>query len=95
MGWWSYSSANMESSASSAENSEGGGGRAALKAFVSAGRGYWRDVPAEQWDDWRWQLKNRITTLAQLERLLPTLTPEERAIMERLRRQRASWATRR
>jgi lysine 2,3-aminomutase len=69
----------MESSASSAENSEGGGGRAALKAFVSAGRGYWRDVPAEQWDDWRWQLKNRITTLAQLERLLPTLTPEERA----------------
>ncbi|MEJ5238731.1 KamA family radical SAM protein [Limisphaera sp. VF-2] len=69
----------MEPSASSTEGSEGGGGRAALKAFVSAGRGYWRDVPAEQWEDWRWQLKNRITTLAQLERLLPTLTPEERA----------------
>ncbi|MCX7865609.1 MAG: KamA family radical SAM protein [Limisphaera sp.] len=69
----------MEPSASSTEGSEGGGGRAALKAFVSAGRGYWRDVSAEQWEDWRWQLKNRITTLAQLERLLPTLTPEERA----------------
>lgn len=69
----------MEPSASSTEGSEGGGGLTALKAFVSAGRGYWRDVPAEQWDDWRWQLRNRITTLAQLERLLPTLTPEERA----------------
>jgi len=52
---------------------------ASLKEFRSAGRGFWHDVPEAQWNDWRWQLKNRITTLAQLERLMPTLSPEERA----------------
>jgi lysine 2,3-aminomutase len=51
----------------------------ALKEFRSAGRGFWSDVPASDWNDWRWQLKHRITSLAQLERFLPTLTPEERA----------------
>jgi len=50
-----------------------------LKRFHSAGRGFWSDVPDSQWNDWRWQLKHRITTLEQLERLMPTLTPEERA----------------
>ena len=50
-----------------------------LKEFRTAGRGFWRDVPDADWNDWRWQLKNRITTLAQLERLMPSLTPEERA----------------
>ena len=50
-----------------------------LKEFRSAGRGFWRDVSDADWNDHRWQLKNRITTLAQLERLLPTLTPEEHA----------------
>ena len=52
---------------------------ASLKEFRSAGRGFWHDVPEAQWNDWRWQLKNRITTLAHLERLMPTLSPEERA----------------
>ena len=51
----------------------------ALKQFRPAGRGPWADVPEEQWSDWRWQLKNRVTNLEQLERLLPTLTAEERA----------------
>ncbi len=50
-----------------------------LKQFKSAGRGFWSHVPESDWNDWRWQLKNRITTLEQLERLMPTLTPEERA----------------
>ena len=50
-----------------------------LKQFISAGRGFWGHVPDAEWNDWRWQLKNRITTLEQLERLMPTLTPEERA----------------
>ena len=48
-----------------------------LKIFRSAGRSFWHDVPDAQWNDWRWQLRNRITRLDQLERLLPTLTPEE------------------
>jgi lysine 2,3-aminomutase len=41
-----------------------------------SGQGLWSHVPADQWNDWGWQLKNRITTLDQLEQLM-TLTPEE------------------
>jgi lysine 2,3-aminomutase len=50
-----------------------------LKQFESAGRGYWRDVAEADWNDWRWQLKHRITNADQLQRLMPTLTPEEYA----------------
>ena len=52
---------------------------AALKEFRSAGRGFWRDVSEGDWNDWHWQLTHRIRTVEQLQRLLPTLTPEERA----------------
>jgi lysine 2,3-aminomutase len=48
-----------------------------LKEFHSAGRGFWHDVSDADWNDWRWQLKHRITTPEQLQRLMPTLTPEE------------------
>jgi lysine 2,3-aminomutase len=51
----------------------------ALKEFRPAGRGPWAEVPEHEWNDWRWQLKHRVTTLEQLERYLPTLTKEERA----------------
>ena len=50
-----------------------------LKQFRSAGRGFWADVSDADWNDWRWQLRNRITSLAQLQKFLPTLTPEEHA----------------
>ena len=50
-----------------------------LKQFRSAGRGAWAHVADADWSDWRWQLKNRITSLAQLEKALPSLTVEERA----------------
>lgn len=50
-----------------------------LKQFHSAGRGFWRDVSEADWNDWHWQLKHRISSLEQLERLLPALTPEEHA----------------
>ena len=45
--------------------------------FPSAGRGLWSRVPDADWNDWRWQLRNRITTLEALEALMP-LTPAER-----------------
>src|SRR5271169_4649334 len=48
-----------------------------LKQFHSAGRGFWSDVSDADWNDWRWQLKHRITSLEQLRRFLPSLTPEE------------------
>lgn len=46
--------------------------------FRSHAPGYWPEASAEQWSDWRWQLKNRVTTLAGLDQRL-TLTTEERA----------------
>ena len=49
-----------------------------LRENWHAGQGSWKDVPAAEWNDWHWQLRNRITTLAQLEERL-TLTKEERA----------------
>jgi lysine 2,3-aminomutase len=48
-----------------------------LKQFRSAGRGFWSGVPEADWNDWRWQLKHRINTPEQLNRLMPSLTPEE------------------
>src|ERR1044071_4002051 len=51
------------------------------KAFRSYAPGYWsgnKQVAPELWNDWKWQLKNRVTTLAQLEQHL-TLSEEERA----------------
>ena len=50
-----------------------------LKEFHPAGRGFWSDVPDKDWNSWHWQLRNRITTLSQLNKLMPTLTPEEYA----------------
>src|SRR5881409_606215 len=48
-----------------------------LKVFRSAGRGFWSDVPEADWNDWRWQLRHSITSVEQLQKLMPTLTPEE------------------
>ena len=48
-----------------------------LKEFRSPGRGFWADVPDAEWNDWRWQLRHRITSAEQLQKLMPTLTPEE------------------
>ena len=42
-----------------------------------SGQGLWANVPAKDWNDWTWQLRNRITTLVQLEKLM-TLTPDEK-----------------
>ncbi len=42
------------------------------------GQGLWAHVPETDWRDWTWQLKNRITTIEQLERYM-ALTPEEKA----------------
>ena len=37
----------------------------------------WADVPDEKWNDWRWQLSNRVNDLAEIEQIL-NLTDEER-----------------
>jgi lysine 2,3-aminomutase len=45
--------------------------------FPRPGKGHWENVSDADWNDWRWQLRHRITTLEQLEALM-TLTTEER-----------------
>lgn len=37
----------------------------------------WRDVLDKDWNHWRWQMKNRITSLQELERIL-SLSPKEK-----------------
>lgn len=46
--------------------------------FISHAPGYWSDEPTENWDDHRWQLRNRVDSLADLDLRL-NLTDEERA----------------
>lgn len=38
------------------------------------------EVPEPQWNDWRWQLKHRVTTLAELEGLLDLTDAERRGL---------------
>ncbi|MEO6006138.1 MAG: KamA family radical SAM protein [Opitutus sp.] len=42
------------------------------------GQGHWQHIPESDWRNWTWQLKNRITSVAQLEQFM-TLTPDEKA----------------
>jgi lysine 2,3-aminomutase len=68
-----------DSSSGSSDEPPSCGRLHSLKQFRSPGRGFWADVSDQDWNDWHWQLKNRIVSLSQLERLMPTLSPEERA----------------
>jgi lysine 2,3-aminomutase len=45
---------------------------------VSRRAAIWEDVPDEKWNDWRWQLSNRVNDLAEIEQVL-NLTDDERA----------------
>ncbi|MEO5713914.1 MAG: KamA family radical SAM protein [Luteolibacter sp.] len=47
-------------------------------AFISHAPGYWSEDAMENWDDHRWQLRNRVDSLADLDLRL-NLTDEERA----------------
>ena len=68
---------NSNSDRAAAESEPDAARLKSLKEFHPAGRGFWHDVPESDWSDWHWQLKHRITNLEQLQRLMPTLTPEE------------------
>lgn len=51
---------------------------AVKERFITHAPGYWPEANPVDWADWRWQLKNRVTTLSALEQHLE-LTSEERA----------------
>ncbi|MDR0929950.1 MAG: lysine 2,3-aminomutase [Oscillospiraceae bacterium] len=44
--------------------------------------GLFSDVPAEQWNDWKWQVRNRVETLDELKRFV-ALSPEEEEGVQR------------
>jgi lysine 2,3-aminomutase len=48
------------------------------RQFTSPGQGYWPDATPQQWNDWQWQMRNSIKSLAQLEGKIE-LTREEHA----------------
>lgn len=48
----------------------------ALLKFDSIAPGYWKDIPSELWNDYQWQLRHRITSLAGLVEHL-ALSPSE------------------
>jgi hypothetical protein len=48
----------------------------------------WKDVKEEDWDDWKWQLANRITTVKELRQVVPLSEEEASAIKQSLTRLR-------
>ncbi|KAJ53135.1 lysine 2,3-aminomutase [Clostridium tetanomorphum] len=40
----------------------------------------WKDVTEEQWNDWKWQVRNRITSVETLKKVINLLPEEEEAI---------------
>ncbi len=44
----------------------------------------YKDVTEEQWNDWQWQVKNRITTLEDLKKVVNLTKEEEEGIVESL-----------
>lgn len=52
---------------------------ASLKRFDCADRSRWGTVPEAEWQDWRWQYRNRIRSEEQLVRLGFSLSENERA----------------
>ncbi len=44
--------------------------------------GLFADIPAEQWNDWRWQARNRVETLEELKQYMNLTAEEEKGIRE-------------
>lgn len=53
-----------------------------LKQFPSPPRGFWSTIPESDWNDWRWQMRNRITSVDAIRRFLPNLTTSEQQGIE-------------
>lgn len=48
----------------------------------------WKNVTDEQWNDWKWQVRNRITTVEELKKVATLTEGEEEAIVECLKTMR-------
>ena len=45
-----------------------------------SGKGYWSDTTDAEWNDWKWQLRNRITKKEQFERYLKVSDSESEGL---------------
>ncbi|MCG2788098.1 MAG: lysine 2,3-aminomutase [Anaerolineae bacterium] len=48
--------------------------------FVSKRAPIYKDVPDEKWNDWRWQLSNRLNSVEDIEKILPLSESERKAL---------------
>ena len=48
--------------------------------FPSKRADIYKEIPAEQWNDWRWQMKNRLNSLDEFERVLKLTDSERQAL---------------
>ncbi len=48
--------------------------------FVSKRAPIYKDVPDEKWNDWRWQLSNRLNSVEDIEKVLPLTESERKAL---------------
>ena len=48
--------------------------------FVSKRAKIYADVPDEKWNDWRWQLSNRLNSVEDIEKVLPLTDSERKAL---------------
>jgi lysine 2,3-aminomutase len=58
----------------------------AADALLHKQRSPWKDVPLEQWSDWKWQMQNRITSTEQLAEVVPLSLDQRHAIDRALER---------
>ncbi|MES2309848.1 MAG: KamA family radical SAM protein [Verrucomicrobiota bacterium] len=52
--------------------------QSSFRDFIPAGKGYWSSASENEWNDWNWQLRNRVNRIDQLSSKI-TLTPDEQA----------------
>ncbi len=53
------------------------------RRFVTGGRGRpWQSTPDADWNDWRWQQRNRVTRIEQLEKVLDVTEDERTAFFK-------------
>ena len=48
--------------------------------FTSKRAPYYADIPDEKWNNWRWQLSNRINTVDEFEKVIPLTDSERKAL---------------
>ena len=48
--------------------------------FTSKRAPFYRDIPDEQWNDWRWQFKHRLNSVEEFEKLFPLTESEKKAL---------------